>query len=113
MQSKRDGSRDDKWHSHGALDRRRHLELRAWPSERAQRDSAEQLALAFYQLPVAPYAPVRRQLLIILHEVNRIRKLARESQLPAEVPPLRRRVVRPFGERQHHAERSGSRATRA
>jgi len=93
---KKDGSRDDKWHSHIAIDRQQYLELRAWFSERAPRDSAKKLALAFYQLPIAPYAPVRRQLLILLREVNRVRKRAGKKQLPVEILPLRRRVVRPF-----------------
>lgn len=94
---KKDGSRDDKWHAHVAIDREQYLEFRAWFSERALRDSAKKLALDFYQLPVAPYAPVRRQLLIMLREVNRVRKQSGKKQLPPEILPLRRRVVRPFG----------------
>lgn len=93
---KRDGSRDEKWHSHVAIDRGQYLDLLAWFSERARRESAERLALAFYQLPLAPYAPIRRQLLMIFREVNRIRKVAGKKQLPTEILPLRRRVVRPF-----------------
>jgi hypothetical protein len=95
---KKDGSRDDKWHAHVAIDRQQYLEFRAWFSERALRDSSKKLALDFYQLPVAPYAPVRRQLLIMLREVNRVRKQAGKKQLPTEILPLRRRVVRPFSE---------------
>lgn len=95
---KRDGSRDDKWHAHVAIDRPQYLELRAWFSERALRDSSKKLALAFYELPVAPYAPIRRQLLMVLREVNRLRKRAGKKQLPCEILPLRRRVVRPFSD---------------
>ncbi len=95
---KKDGSRDDKWHAHVAMERDKYLELRAWFSERALQESPEKLALSFYQLPTAPYAPVRRQLLIILRKVNRIRKIAGKRQLPIEILPLRRRVVRPFSE---------------
>lgn len=93
---KKDGSGDDKWHAHVAIDRQRFLELRAWFAERALRESTEKLALAFYELPIAPYAPVRRQLLMLLREVNRLRKTAGKRPIPAEVLPLRRRVVRPF-----------------
>lgn len=93
---KKDGSNDDMWHAHVAIDRERYLDLRASFSERALRESENQLARAFYELPVAPYAPVRRQLLMTLREVNRIRKTAGKSKLPNEVLPLRRRVVRPF-----------------
>ncbi len=92
----RDGQRDDKWHAHVAIDRRQYLELRAWFAERALREGPDKLALAFYQLPIAPYAPVRRQLLLMLREVNRLRQLAGKSPLPTEILPLRRRVIRPF-----------------
>ena len=96
---KKDGSRDDKWHAHVAIDREQYLCLRAWFADRAHRESAKKLALAFYQLPIAPYAPVRRQLLILLREVNRVRKAAGKKQLPSDILPLRRRVVRPFEKR--------------
>ena len=92
----KDGLPDEKWHSHVAIERRQYLSLKAWFAELATRQSAKSLAIAFYQLPVVPYAPVRRQLLMMLREVNRVRKLAGKSQLPTEVLPLRRRVVRPF-----------------
>ncbi len=39
---------------------------------------------------------VRRQMLLMLREINRIRKVAGKKQLPTEILPLRRRVVRPF-----------------
>jgi hypothetical protein len=92
----KEGRRDDKWHSHVAIDREQYLELWAWFAERALRESPDKLALAFYQLPIAPYAPVRRQLLLMLREVNRVRKVAGRKPLPTEILPLRRRVVRPF-----------------
>ncbi|TWU54721.1 hypothetical protein Poly51_34400 [Rubripirellula tenax] len=93
---KKDGSRDDKWHAHVALTRSFYLDLKATFTERAKVDSAERLALAFYELSVAPYAPIRRQLLTIHREVNRIRKIAGRTQIPTDVLPLRRKVVRPF-----------------
>jgi hypothetical protein len=100
---KKDGSRDDKWHAHVAIDREQYLNLRAWFCEHALRDSAKKLALAFYQLPIAPYAPVRRQLLLMLREVNRVRKIAGKGQLPCEILPLRRKVVRPYETRRSTA----------
>lgn len=95
---KKDGSNDDKWHAHVEIDRDQYLDLRAWFSERALRDSPDQLAKAFHNLPIAPYAPVRRQMLMMLREVNRVRKVAGRKQLSDEILPLRRRVVRPFEE---------------
>lgn len=93
---KKDGSNDDKWHAHVEIDREQYLDLRAWFTERALRDSTDKLASAFYQLPIAPYAPVRRQMLLILREVNRVRKVAGKRQLSHEILPLSRKVVRPF-----------------
>jgi len=60
--------------------------------------SPENLALAFYDFPFEPYAPVRRQLLMLLREVNAVRRRAGFQVLPIEVLPLRRRIVKPFGD---------------
>lgn len=102
---KKDGSRDDKWHAHVAMTRDLYLNLKATFTERARVESVAKLALAFYELPIAPYAPVRRQLLTIHREVNRIRKLAGKQTVPIDVLPLRRRVVRPF---EHRREKNTS-----
>ena len=93
----KDGSNDDRWHAHVEIDRDQYLDLRAWFSERALRDSPDRLAKAFYELPIAPYAPVRRQMLMLLREVNRVRKVGGKKPLPHEILPLSRRVVKPFG----------------
>ncbi|TWU62636.1 hypothetical protein V7x_43710 [Crateriforma conspicua] len=93
---KKDGSNDDRWHAHVEIDRDQFLDLRAWFSERALRDSPDKIAKAFNALPIASYAPVRRQMLLMLRDVNRARKVAGRKQLPMEILPLRRRVVRPF-----------------
>ena len=93
----RKGATDPNWHAHVRLDRQQYLNLRAEFSEWAPRASTAELARAFSTLPVAPYAPVRRQLLLLLLAVNRIRTAAGKPPIPAEVLPLRRRVVRPFG----------------
>lgn len=94
----KDGQRDLKWHSHVAIDRRQYLELKAWFSELALRETAKRIAIAFYELPVVPYAPVRRQLLMMHREVNRVRKKLGRKALPTEILPLRRKIVRPFGD---------------
>lgn len=92
----RDGQPDSKWHSHVEIDRRQLLDLKAWLSEQAGRASSAQLANAIYSLPLESYAPVRRQLLVLLKQLNGIRRSLGKSALPVEVLPLRRRVVRPF-----------------
>ena len=93
---KKDGSNDDKWHAHVEIDRQQYLNLKAWFAERALRDSPERLERAFQQLPIAPYAPVRRQMLLMLKEVNRIRKVSGRNPVSTEILPLRRKVVKPF-----------------
>ena len=99
---KKDGSNDDKWHAHVAIDRQQYLNLKAWFAERALRDSPERLKRAIKLLPIAPYAPVRRQMLLMLKEVNRVRKVGGQERLSVEILPLRRKVVRPFGHESFH-----------
>ncbi len=100
---KKDGSNDDKWHAHVEIDRDQYLDLRAWFSERALRDSPEKLTRTFHQLPIAPYAPVRRQMLMMLRRVNNVRKVAGKKQLSSDILPLRRSVVRPFESTAHES----------
>lgn len=92
----RTGELDPKWHSHVEIERPRYKEIRDSLLELAVHRSAKSLAMEFYQLPFEPYAPVRRQMLNLLRGVNRARKKAGFEQLPHQVLPLRRRIVRPF-----------------
>ncbi len=95
----RSGERDEKRHAHVEIERKRYLELKACFLEMATHRSVERLAMAFYQVPFEPYAPVRRQLLKIWRAVNAARRKAGFQLVPVEVLPLRRRIVRPFAER--------------
>ena len=92
----RKGTTDPDWHAHVRLDRQQYLDLRAELFEWALVASTDQLAKAFSTLPVAAYAPVRRQLLLLHRSVNRIRQVGGKPPIPTEALPLRRRVVRPF-----------------
>ena len=94
----RDGERDQRWHSHVEIERRRFLELKARFLHLAVHRSPVNLAMAFYDFPFEPYAPVRRQLLTLLREVNAVRRQAGFQVLPVEVLPLRRRIVKPFAD---------------
>jgi hypothetical protein len=102
-QRTRDGRPDPAWHAHVQIAPRRFRELRAYFAEMATRWSANRLCLEFYRLPFEPYAPIRRQLLRLLREVNNRRKRAGLELLPFEVLPMRRRVVKPFGPPPGHA----------
>lgn len=93
----RAGHVDPKWHAHVRIERRQYLELRDWLSAWALKASTDDLAKTFANLPVAAYAPVRRQLLLLLRAVNRTRQRANQPPVPIESLPLRRRVVKPFG----------------
>lgn len=93
----RKGERDPRWHSHVAIDREAYLDLRAQLLELARSRRADDLALAFYGVPFERYAPVRRQLLLLLRRVNQIRKAAGSAPISKDALCLRRRVVRPFG----------------
>lgn len=93
----RDGQPDSKWHSHVEIDRHELSGLKATLLEMATHRRAESLAMAFYELPFEPYAPIRRQLLNLLKAANRTRKKSGFQGVPLEVLPLRRRVVQPFG----------------
>ena len=95
-QRTREGARDAAWHAHVQIEPRRFQELRAYFAEMATRWSISRLTLEFYRLPFEPYAPIRRQMLRVLREVNDRRKRAALPPVPPEVLPLRRRIVRPF-----------------
>jgi hypothetical protein len=91
------------------IDLPQYRELKAFFEEQATRWSGERLARAFYELPFEPYYLVRRQEFHILRAVNRRRKEAGLSLLPRECIWLKRRPVKPFGERIERVTPSGSR----
>lgn len=94
----RDERKDPSWHAHVRIDHRQQLELTGRLSELARRRSPESVAQAIYNLPIEPYAPIRRQMLVILRALNQQRQKLGYTQIPLEVLPLRRRVVSPFND---------------
>lgn len=100
----RDGRSDPSWHAHVKIDRQQQLELTAHLGELAKRRKPDSIASAIYNLPLEPYAPIRRQLLLLLRSLNRQRRELGYSPLPMEVLPLRRRVVRPFESTSGHTK---------
>ena len=64
--------------------------------ERCNRFTTARLVSELYHLPYEPYAPVRRQYLMLLRRINTIRKEHGRQIIPVEALPLRRRIVRPF-----------------
>jgi hypothetical protein len=104
----RDGKPDPKWHSHIEIARAPYKDLEGYYLDMARHRNADWLAQEFYQFPFEPYAPIRRQMLVLLRKVNRVRKRAGYTMLPPDVLPMRRRVVKPFG-----ASRTGTGSTQA
>jgi len=92
----RTGEVDTRWHAHVSIDREPYLDLRAHLLDMALRRRADDLALAFYEIRFERYAPVRRQLLLLLRRVNAARKRAGLGPVPTDALCLRRRIVRPF-----------------
>lgn len=84
--------------SHVRLDSERYRELKAYFLELATHRTAATIAEELRALPFEPYAPVRRQLFIILRAVNRVRRAAGFQPVPWTALRLRRRIVHPFGE---------------
>lgn len=94
----RTGALDPRWHAHVSIDRPAYLNLRADFLELATRRQADSLALAFYELPFERYAPIRRQLLLLLRRVNEQRKQAGYRPVTKDALSLRQRIVRPFAD---------------
>jgi len=109
---RRDGSEwregRERWRAHVRIDRDRFLETRAFFTENAAYWPRDRLESALGELPFVPYAPIRRQLLGILRDVNAIR--GEKGLAPARTSclVLRRRVVKPF---EWRTDESASRPT--
>lgn len=77
------------------IERETEKELKAFFKEKALW-SEERLSRLFSQLPFEPYAPVRRQFLVMLNQVNRIRKAAGLERIETSCLRLSRKPCRPF-----------------
>lgn len=89
---------DGHLHTHVRIDRGVYAGLEARLTQRAGAASKDWLAKEFYDLPFEPYAPVRRQYLVLLKRVNEVRSRHGRERLPFAVLPFRRRIVQPFAE---------------
>jgi hypothetical protein len=94
----RQGEPDPKWHAHVKIERAQYRMLRDYFVERAVHRRAETLARAFYRIEFEPYAPIRRQLLAILRQVNRKRVRHGFEPISTDALRLRRTVVKPFAQ---------------
>ena len=83
-------------HPHVRIDQEEYKRLKAYFLELALHRSAERLGSELARLPFEPYAPIRRQLLMVLRAVNRERKRAGFELVPKSCFRFVRRVCRPF-----------------
>jgi len=92
----RKGEKDPRWHAHVQIDQQKYRELKSWFESIANRRNEQFLVEALSNIPWEPYAPVRRQKLILVKSLNRERTAASRSRLSPDVLRLRRRIVKPF-----------------
>jgi hypothetical protein len=83
-------------HPHVRIEQGRYLELKAYLGDIAVHRTKERLEEELSRLPFEPYAPIRSQVLGILREVNRRRRLAAFEPILKTCFRVRRRVVQPF-----------------
>ncbi|MDA7979485.1 MAG: hypothetical protein MPJ50_12035 [Pirellulales bacterium] len=90
------GGGPPKWHACVRIDQETYRDLKAFFLERACHRSIENLARDFAKVPYARYAPVRRQLLALLRQVNTARARTGFQPVPTSALRLRRKIVKPF-----------------
>ena len=89
------GDVDPKWHSHVELDRDCYRNLKADFLETATKRKCHELGMKFYELPYEPYAPLYRQLLKILRDVNQkrrrsgIKTYVEKQYVPSSLRPMK------------------------
>ena len=93
--SRRSGGADGKLHSHVQIDWEHYKGLKAMFVGKAF--NTKQVAAMFYQFPFEPYAPIQRQLISILKEVNRRRRSSGLPQFESDsLPPLFQKSVKVY-----------------
>jgi len=85
-----------KWHAHVRIDGPTYKALLAHFESIACHRSPENLAREFATIPFARYAPVRRQLLMLLRKVNQARQRMGYKTLPHSALCLRRTPVKVY-----------------
>lgn len=90
------GARDGKLRVRVQIERERYAEIRAELLELARSRAPEWFGRRFWNIGFEPYAPVRKQLLELLREVNDARRAAGLSVIPHSVIRYHRQPVKPF-----------------
>lgn len=85
-------------HAHVRIELEEFKRLKAHLLELAAHRKGDHVAAAFRLIPFEPYAPVRRQLLLLWRHVNRARSAAGYERIPIEAVRFRRRITSPFSD---------------
>jgi hypothetical protein len=83
-------------HPHVRIEQGEYNRRKAYFVGRAVHRPVEELARELRQLPFEPYAPVRRQLLVIWRAVNQARQKMGREPVPKACLRFKRRICRPF-----------------
>lgn len=90
--------RDGRWHSSVRIEDNDYLGLKASLLEMANHQSTSQVVSCLNEVPYLRFAPVRRQLLSAVRQINKLRSNGRRIPISYRHVNLRRRVLRPFDE---------------
>lgn len=94
----RRGARDSAWHSRVEIEKRTYRRLKAYFLNIAAQRSVENLIRELRAIPYQPYAPVRQQLLALVRDINRMRRVSgAKGEVPYTSLNLKRIQVHPFG----------------
>lgn len=91
---------DRRWHVSVRIAPDEYLRLKSYLVGLAAHRSVEKLIAEFQRVPFEPYTPIRRQLLNILRAVNRARQEAGFEPVPISALRLRRRIVKPYKDKE-------------
>ncbi|WP_148075899.1 hypothetical protein [Bythopirellula goksoeyrii] len=101
------GERDHAWRSRVEIEKRTYRRLRAYFLNIAPHRSVQNLAHELDAISYQPYAPVRQQLLALVRDINKVRKIAGvKLPVPYEVLNLKRVQIHPFAERNAESNES-------
>lgn len=95
------GESEPRWHAHVKIDAPTYRQLKQQFAKRACNRSVRVLARDFEKVPYARYAPVRRQLLCIWRQTNRLRASRGLEAVPKKSLQLRRSPVKVYAEAVH------------
>ncbi len=88
--------RDGKFHVQVRIEDSEYKEIRDYLVEMAGRRKFGWCVNQVWNIPYEPYKPVRKQMKTIVRQMNRVRKLRRQEQIPEKFIPWKRKIVKPF-----------------